>query len=309
VVAAGTATLVLTQRRSLHRWLRGMSVREIEAVGYFALVALVLLPLMPDRDMGPFGAWNPRSIWLVVTLVCGISFVGYAAARRRGTAHRALLVAGLGALVSSTALTLIAARRMRAEPVAVPMLEVAIVVASAVMLVRVLLMTALLAPFALAGLAHLLAPALVLAIVIAALGARSVVATKSSTRRQLPRNPLDLGPALLLALLVASLAVVARWVQVHYGARGVAILLLATGIVDVDAAVITLSRLPLALLNGVNAGALLSLPVIADTVLKAVITLIIAGPKRGGRAALVLLGTALAIVAALIVSGELGKVA
>src|SRR5262249_9115710 len=69
----------------------------------FAVLALVVLPLLPDRDFGPFNAINARQLWIVVLLFSGLSFVGYVAQRVIGD-ERGYTVTGLiGGMVSSTA--------------------------------------------------------------------------------------------------------------------------------------------------------------------------------------------------------------
>ncbi|MFN4134379.1 MAG: MgtC/SapB family protein [Novosphingobium sp.] len=97
---AAASFALLRARHTLHAVLRGLDEREIEAVARFLLVALVVLPLLPDADFGPYGAWNPRKIWLVVVMVTGLSFAGYVLARRIGPGRGIMIVALTGALVS-----------------------------------------------------------------------------------------------------------------------------------------------------------------------------------------------------------------
>jgi len=82
--ATGVMVLVLAMRHQLHDWISRLDEREVLAIAHFALISLVILPLLPDTPMGPLDAWRPRQIWLVVVLVCGFSFLGYIAARRLG---------------------------------------------------------------------------------------------------------------------------------------------------------------------------------------------------------------------------------
>ena len=88
---AAVTTLILSMRSRAHAILKGMTQAEIESIARFALVALVVLPLLPDASYGPYGAWNPRQIWMVVVVVLGLSFVGYVASRRLG-AERGIMV-------------------------------------------------------------------------------------------------------------------------------------------------------------------------------------------------------------------------
>ena len=298
LVAAATATLLLSMREQFHRWLKGMSPTEIQSVGRFALIALVILPLLPDHRFGPFDAWNPRQIWLVVVLVSGLSFAGYVATRRLGSTKGLLMTAVCGAIVSSTAVTAAFARRLKTDREAEGALIAGIALASVVMFVRVLLLTFLLAPRALQSLAWTMVPAAVVALVLAALALRRVT-DQSETNEVKLGNPLDLTAAFGLAMLVAVLAVVSRWAQQQFGNAGIAVVLSITGLADVDAAVITLAGLPPATLDGRTAGLVLASPVLINTAFKGALAFGIAPGKLRWRAAMPLFASVLAAGAAL----------
>lgn len=305
LAAAAVMTLVLAMRHRLHAWLRGMSEGEVEAVGRFAIVALVILPLMPDRAMGPYDAWNPRQLWFVVVLVSGFSFLGYVAARRMGPQKGLMAAAAAGAIVSSTAVTAAFARRLtEAGPVA-PALAAGISIASAVMFARVMLLTGLLARSALPSLAMVLVPALLVQGALALWLVRRARQSGAAGDLRLG-NPLDFGPALGLAALVAGLALLSRWLLDRFGGAGVGVLLTITGLADVDAAIITLSHLPAGAVAPHAAGLLLALPVLANSLWKAAITLAIAGARPGWPAASPLVASvavAGAVLAALALQG------
>lgn len=302
LAAAAVMTLLLTLRHRLHGLLQGINPAEIEAASRFAILALVILPLMPDRAMGPLDAWNPRQLWFVVVLVSGLSFLGYAAARRLGPERGLLATAAAGALVSSTAVTAAYARRLHDESPAEAALVAGIALASAVMFARVLLLTGLLALPALPTLAIAIVPAALVQLLLAARAVRRLPEGSGDPGISLG-NPLDFRPALLLALFVALLAVASRWAVARFGDAGVGVLLLLTGLADVDAAIITLAGLPEGLITPSRAGLLLALPVLANTLFKAGLALVIAPNRRGWRAAWPLLASvaaaALAIAATL----------
>lgn len=167
-LATGAAIFaILSSRQSMHALLRGMDESEIEGVSRFLLVSLVILPLLPDASYGPYDAWNPRKIWMVVVFVMGLSFAGYAISRRFGRDRGVLLVALTGAIVSSTAVTADYARRLRDEPDGRGLLTAGIAVASIVMFVRVQLVALVLVPRALPSLALTMAPAALVAVAFA----------------------------------------------------------------------------------------------------------------------------------------------
>ncbi|WP_245647626.1 MgtC/SapB family protein [Novosphingobium lentum] len=289
--AAGACFILLSARRSLHGLLKGLTETEIEAVARFLLVALVVLPLLPDAQFGPYDAWNPRKIWMVVVLVAALSFAGYVAARRMGSERGTLVVALAGAIVSSTAVTADLARRLRSESETRGALSAGIALASIVMFVRVQVLAALLVPRALPSLMLAMAPATLVAGGLALLGWWRQRDDRAAPTRI--GNPFDFGPALLLALSVAVLSLVARWALARFGDGGIAVVLGLTGMMDVDAAVITLSGMPQTSLGGVQAGLVLSVPVLANTAIKAGMTMVIA-PGRAGLAAAIPLLAALA---------------
>ena len=109
-------------------------------------------------------------------------------------------------------------------------------------------------------------------------------------------NPFDFAPALLLAGVVAVLSVAARWALAEFGDRGMAVVLGLTGLMDVDAAVLTLAGLPPGTIAAGTAGVTLAIPVIANTLIKGGITIGIAGWRRGLGAALPLFASSAASI-------------
>ncbi|MEX2575009.1 MAG: MgtC/SapB family protein, partial [Balneolaceae bacterium] len=107
--ALGTAVLVvalLGMKPVLHRWLRGIETKEIYAGIKLLVISLVLLPLLPDQGYGPWESINPRWIWWMVVLICGISFIGYFSIKHIGNRKGTLVTSITGGLASSTAVTL-----------------------------------------------------------------------------------------------------------------------------------------------------------------------------------------------------------
>lgn len=301
LAAAAVATALLSQRQMLHGWLRGMTETDIKAVVQFAVIAAVIWPLLPNKDMGPYNAWNPFDLWLVVVVVCGFSFSGYVAGRRFGETRGTLATAAIGGIYSSTAVTAALSQRLRPEPEQGPIFAAGIAVASAVMFTRVLILTAVLVPFALPRLATIILPATVVAMGFVAWGWRAANDAPPGNPST-ARNPFALLPALAFALLVAGLALAVRWAEARFGNAGVAALLAITGSMDVDAAIVTMRGLPPGQLDPDLAGMILSLPVFLNTLFKAGIVLVTAGWKSGWRSALPLVASAAVIPAVLLLT-------
>ena len=109
VVAVALAVVVaglLVSKNRIHRFAREIvSEVELEDAIEFFVVAFVILPLLPDRDLGPYGVLNPEKVWLLVVLLTGIGWIGYIGVRALG-AEPGLLVTGLaGGFVSASATT------------------------------------------------------------------------------------------------------------------------------------------------------------------------------------------------------------
>ena len=179
-------------------------------------------------------------------------------------------MAATGAMVSSTAVTTALATRLRDNDENAATLVAGIAIASAVMLVRVILLVALIAPVALASLALVIAPAALVSIAAAVWGlltARRAPAVPASAVTV--RNPLNFGPALVLTGLVMVMALLARWLMTRIGESGLAIILAISGIADVDAAIITIGGLPAGVFDERTAGLVVAAPVLANNLLKA----------------------------------------
>lgn len=300
VAAAAVITALLSAREPLHGLLKGMTGAEMRAAARFAIIALVILPLLPDRPMGPLDAWNPHKLWLVVVLVSGLSFAGYVASRRSDPRQGILVTALLGALVSSTAVTTACARRMATESESRSALSAAILIAGSVMYARVVILTALLVTPVAAWMAAVLAGAAML-LLLPTLWTMRASPTPVRAVETRAGNPLDLHIALGLAALVAFMILASKWALATFGNLGFATVLLLTGLADVDAAIMTLSGVPRGTIAPPLAAAILAGPVIANTLLKAGITFSLAG--RSGRSTAAWLagsGLAAAVAAAFI---------
>ena len=290
---AVVTAFLLAQRQRLHAWIEGLSEADFHAVVLFAVIAGALWPVLPDRAMGPMNAWNPRELWLVVVVVCAISFAGYVLGRRLGPERGVLAMAAVGAIYSSTAVTAALAQRIKTEPESRPRLAAGIAIASTVMFLRTGLLVGLLVPFALIGFARVVGPAALVALLLAWLLARRAAVAPAGDAPT--GNPFALLPALGFAVLVALVQLVVQWMQVRFGGSGVAITLALAGAMDVDAAIVALRGLPRGSIAPGLAGTILALPVLLNTLLKLGVVLVTAG-RAGWRAGLSLALAALAML-------------
>lgn len=299
--AAGVMVGLLAMRSQLHSWIASLDEVEVIAVARFALISLVILPLLPDTPFGPYGVWRPRQLWLVVVLVSGFSFLGYIASRKLGASRGTLATAAAGSAVSSTAVTAALATRLRNDEEEPAILYAGIAAASAVMFLRVMVLTWALARFALPTFALFAVPGMLVSLAATALFLVRMRREPHRAGQRVPiRNPFDIGPALWLMVLVMVLSVAARWVLSRYGDTGLAMVLALTGTVDVDSAIITMGNLPKGTLSPHAAGLVLLPPVLLNTLFKAGTAITIAGWRKSWPAVAALVAGAAASGAGLL---------
>jgi uncharacterized membrane protein (DUF4010 family) len=240
--AAVVVTLLLGLKPELHGFLQRLDRKELLATLRLLLISVVILPVLPDRGFGPFGALNPYQLWWLVVLIAGLSFAGYLAMILVGAERGILLTGLLGGLASSTAVTVNLARLGREHPAAHKMLAGGIVAAGVVMFLRLLAVVAVLGPTVILLPLAALAPAAVVGGLVALWLARQArpLAGKDKARL-MPSNPLNLSAAVQFGALLALLSLLSRLVQEWAGTVGLYALAALSGIADVDA--ITLSLL------------------------------------------------------------------
>ena len=242
IAGAALTTLILAVRERSHRLIRRLSQQDIDALTYFTVIAGGVLPFLPNRRFGPYAAWNPFQLWLVVVLVIGFSFAGYIANRLIGERRGTLATAVIGGAYSSTAVTASLAQRLRAGEQGP--FTAGIAVASAVMYARVLVLIAVLAAPLFWPVVRTIGPALIAAWLVAGLTWWRSGAAADESKPQAARNPIALVPALGFLVAVAAAALLVRWAQTSFGESGAAWSLFIAGSFDVDAAIVTLSGLP-----------------------------------------------------------------
>ncbi len=238
--ACAVVTAVLLNLRGwLHRSLSALSVEEFESALWLLLIAVVLLPLLPDTGLGPWAALNPYRIGWMVVLIAFLSFAGYFAVRIAG-AERGLVLTGLlGGLVSSTALVMSFSRLNRGQPRLQAILAGGILIACGTMFLRVLMEVAVLNSALLAELWRPLCLAAAAAYGMAFGQWWRYERSETVAAPQLRGSPLQWRTALQFGGLLALIMLAAAAAQAWFGSAGVYVLAAVSGLNDVDA--ITLS--------------------------------------------------------------------
>lgn len=238
---AGSVALLLHWKRPLHALAQHLDEAEVRAGMRLVLIGLVILPILPDRAYGPYDVLNPFQIWLMVVLIVGISLAGYAAYRVFGARSGSLLGGALGGLISSTAATVAYSRRAREAPSAVAAAAVMILVASAVVFVRILFEIAVVAPAQLAALGP---PLVVMLVLLAALAGISYRAVKDGLIESGDRKPpSDLRAAIVFGLLYGAVLFAVAAAQDRFGTSGLYIVAGISGLTDMDAITLSTAQL------------------------------------------------------------------
>jgi uncharacterized membrane protein (DUF4010 family) len=240
------ATFLLSAKERLHPLARRTSAEDVAATLKFLVVAVVVLPLLPDETYGPFDVLNPHKLGILLVLISGISFAAYAAIRLLGPERGLGLTGLLGGLVSSTAVTLAMSSRVRDRNDLADAGALAVMMASTMMFLRVLVVVAVIDPALVGRLAYPMglgaAGGLVACLV---LWRRSRRAAHPASGVEL-RNPFELGRAVVFALLFGVALLAAKAASVHLGASGTYAVGVLAGATDVDAVALSMSELALA---------------------------------------------------------------
>jgi len=272
-----TLTFLLSSKEWFHSVAAKVSRADVYATVKFLIVAVVVLPLLPNRQVGPLDAINPFTLGLMVVMISGLSFVGYVAVHWLGPRHGLLFGAALGGLVSSTAVTLSFAGRTKTQPELAPVAAGAIAIASTIMITRVAVLVAIVDLDLLRA----------LAIPLAAMAAGALAGLGLTYHRDggdieasALKNPFELGSAVKFSIVFGVILLATKAAVVYIGETGLYLASALGGITDVDA--VTLSTAKLA-----REGIALTVAAIAITIAVGVNTLVkIALAATGGAALL-----------------------
>lgn len=249
-VVGGVMALLLHLKKPLHRFAAAVGEKDMRAIMQFVLISLIILPVLPNEKMGPYGIWNPFKLWLMVVFIVGISLSGYVAYKLLGARTGTMLGGIVGGLISSTATTVSFARRTATQTALAPLASFVITIASCIALVRVLVEIAVVAPGSFPAIAPPLAALLALCGLIAAGQYLSVRNTTAKMPEQ--KNPAEFQAALIFGGLYALVLLAVAVAQEYLGAAGLYAVAAVSGLTDMDA--ITLSSAQLAAAGTLDAG-------------------------------------------------------
>jgi uncharacterized membrane protein (DUF4010 family) len=293
-VASGA---MLALKEWLHRLASRIEVADVEATLKFAIVSVIILPLVPDQNFGPppLDVVNPYKIWLMVVLISGLNFASYLLVKIVGAEHGIGLTGVLGGLVSSTAVTLGFSQRSRNEPSQIPALALGILVAWTVMFFRVVVLVAAvhrdLAPQVGVAMAAFGLPSLAICALLWKRQRSAETATVNAGT-----NPFELGQAIRFGLLFGVITFAAKAAQVYLGDAGLYLAGAIAGLTDVDAIVLSMAQLARGdLASAGPASRAIVIAVASNTLFKAGMVVFLGAP---GLRRVIAVATAVILVAA-----------
>ncbi|RMG17173.1 MAG: MgtC/SapB family protein [Bacteroidetes bacterium] len=241
IVMGAVVALLLYLKAYLGKIVERLGEKDIRAIMLFVAISLVILPLLPDKNFGPYQVLNLREIWLMVVLIVGISIAGYFAYKWLGTTMGTGLNGILGGLISSTATTVTWARQARQSEGFASMAAFVIMAASTVAVLRVLLEVAVVAP---AHLRVVAPPLLILALLMSFISLLLFYYNKNQDAYiPEPQNPAQFKTAVVFALIYALILLAIAFVKQQFGQQGLYLLALISGLTDMDAITLSLSNM------------------------------------------------------------------
>lgn len=235
-------TILLGTKPIIHRVLEEIRREEIYAAFKLLIMTVVMLPVLPNRGFGPWQTLNPFEIWLMIVLICGISFFGYVAVRIVGARRGLMLSALAGGLASSTAVAVSYARIGRNNPALDRVLACGIILASTTAFPRIIILASIVNP----GLIDWLIWPLGIAAALCT-GAILIIWRKPASDENPAtvtlRNPFDFDMALKFGVLLIAILLLTRAFGKWFGDLGVYVAALFAGLADVDAISLSLARM------------------------------------------------------------------
>lgn len=241
--AAGIAvTALLALKRVLHEWISRLTWNELRSALMLLAMSFIMLPVLPNRPVPEIAGLNPYEIWLMTVMIAVISFAGYIAVRMAGQ-ERGIAITGIAAgLVSSTAVTITLARLAKENPGQASLATGGALLAGATMMARVTAVTGIFNT----QLMWALLPPLLTASAVTVLGALVLMRKNRGSAGDAGelklKNPFELSTVLKFGALLAAVMILTEFAKTNAGASGLIGLAAISGVADVDAITLSMSR-------------------------------------------------------------------
>ncbi|WP_457644091.1 MgtC/SapB family protein [Persephonella sp.] len=244
-IAAFTAvvtTILLALKKTLEDFAKKLSQEDIRAILKFALVTIIIYPLLPDSYMGPMNAFNPKEIWKMVVIVSSLDFISYVILRWKGT-KQLWLTGVIGGLISSTAVSFELSKLSRKYPAVLYSALFGIILAWLIMNFRVLMLSGIIN---LDLVVHLIIPmtavSSVYVVIIAYVFMKNREKIIEASNKDISfSNPFEITSALQFGLIYGLIMFITKLLKHSYGEKGIYLASFISGVIDVDAITLSLS--------------------------------------------------------------------
>ena len=235
-----TILIVVEIKESLFDFSKKFDSNEFTTLGKFLIIAGIILPLLPHEPISKSINISPYQIWLSIVVVSGISYFSYLLKKFVFPESGIILSAILGGLYSSTATTIILAKKSKEELDDINIIS-GIFAATGMMYIRILILAWIFN----SEVAVLLLPYFVIFIavtggLIAIQQIKKITSSNAILKVNDTHNPLEFKTALVFGLLFGFFAVLTNVVVTNYGSLGVNILSFIVGVTDIDPYILNL---------------------------------------------------------------------
>lgn len=278
VCIGGGVAVLLQWKKPMHDFVRRIGEVEMYAIFRLALIALVVLPVLPDRTYGPYDVLNPFNIWLMVVLIVGVSVAGYMVYKFLGTRVGTAVGGVLGGIISSTATTVSYSRKTRDAPETAELTTLVIMIASTIVFVRICFEVIVVSP----GIAATVLPPLgvtmcLMAVICVVLYMRR---PKESAGIPAGEDPSSLKVAIIFGALYALVIFALAAAKEYFGQTGTYAVAVLSGLTDVDA--ITLSTARMIQMGRIDAGSgwrMIMIAALSNIVFKTFVVVALGHPR------------------------------
>lgn len=242
VIMGAAIAILLYVKDHLHKFIGDLEDNDISAIMILAGISLIILPILPDKTFGPFDVLNLRNIWLMVTLIVGISVIGYFIYKFIGKKYGILSNGILGGIISSTATTVSYARFTKKSKNIDKASAFVIFAAATVSLIRVMIEIGAVIP---SLLSKVVLPIVALFLLMIGLSVVFFYLTnKENTSDDMPtpENPAQIKSALMFGAIYAIILLAVAFTEQELGNKGLYVAAFVGGLANKDAITLSLSQ-------------------------------------------------------------------
>lgn len=273
IFIAVITVVILNLKTKLKKIETTLTQKEINAGILLLIMTFILLPILPDKPVGPLELFNPYKTWLMAVIIAALSFIGYLGIKFFGEKKGILFTAAAGGFISSTAVTASLSAMFKDTKSSINTYASAIAIANTLMFARVLIETYITNP---AIIKYIIIPytaAFVYGIWFSYYFYKKSLENIQTTLKKLEKNPLELSEAIKFALIFAVIYALVEYSNRHFGNLGLYIISFISGFTDVDAITLSLGELSRHSLSIQNAAVGIATASISNTLTKFFIVL------------------------------------